>query len=112
MTMKQPMPEFPDKADSKETIGRFIRRRRKELGLKQLELAHRLGLTRHNFIAILEADRAAFPMGRWKDYADALEIPRPEFLKRALEENFPEMIDYIVGFTDKPDMDRGEQGEE
>jgi hypothetical protein len=81
-------------------LAEFIKQRRTVLGLSQKALGERLGYRYGNFIAMIEGHAGGFPVDRWKDYADALEVPRHEFLKMVLEDAYPEMLEYIIGFHD------------
>jgi transcriptional regulator with XRE-family HTH domain len=85
-------------------IGRFIRNRRVYLGLTQLELAKPLGYKLPNFISNIETGKVSFPLRRWKDYADALDLDRGRFLFRVLKDFQPEMADYLT-LREKPVLD-------
>jgi hypothetical protein len=87
-------------------IGRFIKKRREEMGLSQVALGKLLQYQYGNYIAMIEAANASFPLERWRDYADALQVPRHEFLKLVLEDAFPEMMPYIDGFSDPVERNR------
>ncbi len=78
----------------------FIKTRREEMGLSQAALGKLLGYRFGNYIAMIEGTNAAFPFERWRDYADALQTPRHEFLRLIVGETFPEMMPYIDGFSD------------
>ncbi len=87
-------------------ISTFIKTRRGEMGLSQAALGKLLGYQYGNYIAMIEGGNAAFPFERWRDYADALQTPRHEFLKLIIEETFPEMMPYIDGFSDPVERHR------
>ncbi len=87
-------------------IAIFIKTRREEMGLSQAALGRFLGYRFGNYIAMIEGGNAAFPFERWRDYADALQTPRHEFLKLIIEETFPEMMPYIDGFSDPVERHR------
>ena len=55
------------------TIGQRIKQRRKELGLTQTELAHRLGNKSKVSVCTVENDKEDLTTDRIRKYADALE---------------------------------------
>lgn len=55
------------------TIGERIKARRKELGITQVELAHRLGLKSKSTVCKMETSNDNPTMDSVKEYADALE---------------------------------------
>lgn len=77
------------------TIGQFLKRRREQLELSQMEVAKQIGYKLPNFISNIENDKAPFPIGRWKDFANVLQLDRTKFLMRVLKEFYPEMLDYL-----------------
>jgi hypothetical protein len=81
-------------------LAEFIKERRRVLGLSQAALGKLLGYRYGNFIAMIEGHTGGFPIERWQDYADSLQVPRHEFLRMVLEDVYPEMLDYIAGFQD------------
>lgn len=91
-------------------ISSFIKRRRDEMGFSQAYLGKLLGYRYGNYVAMIENGGAAFPFERWRDYADALQVPRHDFLKLILEETYPEMIPYIDGFSDPVQRTRDQRG--
>lgn len=87
-------------------IAHFIKRRREQLGLTQAQLGDRLGYRYGNFIAMIEGENSAFPLQGWINYADALDVPRQEFLNLVLSEIMPEAIPYITGFREPKEKER------
>ena len=77
-------------------IARLIKRRRKTLGLSQKALADRLGLKYPNFLTAIETGKAEFPLGRWRDYARALETNENRVLLAALESVKPDLLEGIA----------------
>jgi len=80
-------------------IGRYIRSRRREVGITQNELGRRLGYDYGNFIAMLERGASKFPLERWGDYARALQIPEEHwhrFLMLMVEDQLPDFLPYVV----------------
>ena len=76
-------------------LGKFIRKRRLALGMSQSELAQRLGHRLPNFISQMETGKSNFPFFSWKEYADALEVDRGEFLVLVIRKFSPEILDYL-----------------
>jgi transcriptional regulator with XRE-family HTH domain len=74
-------------------IGRFIKERRTELGLTQAQLAEKLHYRYGNFVGMLESGNAAFPLSRYRDYADALLVPRHEFAYLVAKDLHPELLE-------------------
>ena len=68
-------------------MGEFIRERREELGMTQREFGAELGYAYGNFIGMLETGQSRFPIDKWQRYAEVLEVPREEFLRRVFEDN-------------------------
>jgi transcriptional regulator with XRE-family HTH domain len=81
--------------ESKNELGRFLRMRREELGLSQLQLARALGYKWGNFIGMIETGSAMFPFDRWDDFAKELQIPKHEFLRLVMSELFPKVLPYV-----------------
>jgi len=74
-------------------IGRLIKEKRLELNINQGQLARKLGYRHANFIGMLENGNAGFPLSRYRDYADALLVPRHEFAYLVAKELHPELLD-------------------
>lgn len=77
-------------------LAEFIRYRRRELGMSQLQLGLKVGYRYGNAIAMLERGLMIFPFGNAIRFADALDIPRHEFLELVFKELYPEFADYAV----------------
>jgi transcriptional regulator with XRE-family HTH domain len=90
-------------------IGRRIKEQREAMGLTQSALGKMLGYRYGNFIAMVEGGNSAFPIDKWRDYADQLNIPRHEFLELVMKETYPEMIPYIDGFSDPVERTRAKR---
>lgn len=82
-------------ARAEENLAKFIRNHRKELGLSQRQLGERLGYKMGNFITLIENGRAPFPVSRWLDYAQALEVQPVKLLRLVITAHFPEMLEFI-----------------
>jgi transcriptional regulator with XRE-family HTH domain len=93
---------------SKNELGRFIRARREELGLSQLQLARALGYKWSNFIGMIETGSAMFPFDRWDDFAKELQLPKHEFLRLVLAELFPRVLPYVE-FVEAPEENEEEE---
>jgi hypothetical protein len=96
----------PFKADAPNTsrIGRVIKERRTQLKLTQAGLGKLLGYRYGNFIAMIEAGNAPFPLERWEDYASALGLEKGAFLRLVLTTLYPNMSPYLC-FVEAPSMD-------
>ena len=76
-------------------VGPFIRRRREQLGMTQLQMGKALRHRYGNFVGMIEKGQSPFPMEHWKEYADILQVPRHEFLKVVLEDLYPDTLEYL-----------------
>jgi len=76
-------------------FGKFIRERREHLGMTLLDVAARLGYKWGNFIGMIETGAAQFPLDKWEQYAEVMEVPKHEFLRKVLEELHPRMLSYL-----------------
>jgi len=92
-------------------IGPFIRKRREELGMTQLQMGKALRHRYGNFVGMIEKGQSPFPMEHWKEYADILQVPRHEFLKVVLEDLYPDTLDYLQ-FVPKPGESKRQPVEE
>lgn len=63
--------------------------------MTQTELGKALGYRYGNFIGYLENGKAVFPVERWEEYAEVLQIPKHEFLEILFQEKFPSMLAYL-----------------
>ena len=79
---------------TKGLVGRFIRARRKTLGMSRADLTKIIGCS-PNLVCMIERAKTKFPFIRWQIYADALGVPRHEFLLLAVTERFPECLPYL-----------------
>jgi len=77
------------------TIGALIKQRREELKMTQTELGKTLGYRYGNFIGYLENGKAVFPVEKWQEYAEVLQISKHEFLEILFREKFPAMLAYV-----------------
>jgi len=87
------------------TVGQLIRQKREELKMTQSELGSALGYRYGNFIGYLENGKAVFPLEKWEEYADVLQVPKHLFLKVLLRERFPNMLHFISFHNDDRLMD-------
>ncbi len=62
-------------------VGEFIRKRRRELSLSQRDLVRMLGYKSAVSISDVEIGRTRVPFRRMYQYADALRLPRDEFVR-------------------------------
>jgi len=86
------------------TIGTCIKKRREELKMTQSELGKALGYRYGNFIGYLENGRTVFPLDKWEEYADVLQMPKYEFLEIIFRERYPDMLKYMTFHPDKTDV--------
>ncbi|MFP5213344.1 MAG: helix-turn-helix domain-containing protein [Acidobacteriota bacterium] len=78
-------------------LARIVSERRARLGLTQAELGRRVGYKYGNYIAMIENMSSAFPVEKWRSYANALDIDEIEFLKIVIDETFhPDLQERIV----------------
>ena len=77
------------------TVGQLLKQKREELKMTQSELGSALGYRYGNFIGYLENGKAVFPLEKWEEYADVLQIPKHLFLEVLLSERFPNMLRFI-----------------
>jgi len=64
--------------------GRWLKQRRERLGLSQRQLADRVGAEYYTFISQLETGRGRIPPDRYNDWANALEMRGPVFVREML----------------------------
>lgn len=75
--------------------GFYIRALRERIGLSQLELSARLGLTFNSFVSQVETGRSRVPTSNMTGWAKALEVDEKEFVEnmfRFYEPAFFELI--------------------
>lgn len=94
-------------------VGLFIRQQREKAKMSRETLATKLGYSNPpNMIILLENRRAKFPLARWKAFADALNIPPHEMLKRVLSEALPDALPYLSFHKEKSKKLENSQEEE
>ncbi len=76
-------------------IGIFIKKNRERLKLTQAELGKALGYRYGNFIGYLENGKAVFPLDKWEEYAQVLQVEKHVFLEIILQEKYPSMMPYM-----------------
>ncbi len=76
-------------------IGDFIKKNRERLKLTQAELGKALGYRYGNFIGYLENGKAVFPLDKWEEYAEVLQVDKHAFLEIILREKYPSMMPYM-----------------
>ncbi len=76
-------------------IGDFIKKNRERLKLTQAELGKALGYRYGNFIGYLENGKAVFPLDKWEEYAEVLQVDKHDFLEIILREKYPSMMPYM-----------------
>ena len=93
-------------------IGPFIRRRREEIGMTQLQLGKALGHKYGNFVGMLEKGQSPFPAEHWKKYAEVLQVPYHRFLRLVIEELYPDMLEYLKFEPPSPRIETKETKQE
>lgn len=76
-------------------IGDFIKKNRERLKLTQAELGKALGYRYGNFIGYLENGKAVFPLDKWEEYAEVLQVDKHAFLEIILRDKYPSMMPYM-----------------
>ncbi len=89
------MRRFIYEPKEKGLVGRVIQLRREELGMSRPRLTRSIGCG-STMIGMIERGKAPFPFRRWMVYADALDVPRHEFLRIVIEEKYLEILPYVV----------------
>ncbi len=77
------------------SVGRFIQKRREQLGISRQQLTKSLGFISQTYIGMLERGKSPFPLGQWQRFSDVLSVPRHEFLRVVLQEKYPDMMPYL-----------------
>jgi transcriptional regulator with XRE-family HTH domain len=78
--------------------GRWLKELRLAAGLSQSQMAARVGADYYTFISQLEIGRGRVPTERYIDWAQALGIPKREFVKGILKHYDP--ITYQILFEE------------
>lgn len=73
----------------------FLARRQDEAGLKNYELAEKLGYASPNVVAMLRNGNMAFPLNKTGAAAKALGVDPVVMLMRVLEERNPELLEVL-----------------
>jgi transcriptional regulator with XRE-family HTH domain len=77
--------------------GRWLKQRREHLGLSQRQLADLVGAEYYTFISQLETGRGRIPPDRYNDWAHALKMPGPDFVREMLRYYDPITHDILFG---------------
>jgi transcriptional regulator with XRE-family HTH domain len=64
--------------------GRWLKALRESAGLSQRQLALRVGAEHYTFISQLETGRGRIPPDRYRDWAGALEMDAPAFVREIM----------------------------
>ncbi len=84
--------------------GRWLKDRRERLGLSQRQLALRVGAEYYTFISQLETGRGRIPPDRYKDWAEALEMGSPDFVRQILRYYDPITHDLLFPHDGEPNQ--------
>ncbi len=87
---------LPDVQKLRREGGNWLKQRRESLGLSQRQLADRVGAEYYTFISQLETGRGRIPPDRYNDWARALEMHAPDFVREMLR--FYDPITYGILF--------------
>lgn len=71
----------PEVQDLRKEGGRWLRGLREAAGLSQRELAAKIGAEYYTFISQLETGRGRIPPDRYRQWAEALEVPVRQFVQ-------------------------------
>lgn len=82
--------------------GRWLKQRRERLGLSQRQLADRVGAEYYSFISQLETGRGRIPPDRYNDWAHALEMRGPDFVREMLRYYDPITYGILFSQNDEP----------
>jgi transcriptional regulator with XRE-family HTH domain len=77
--------------------GRWLKEQRERAGLSQRQLADRVGADYYTFVSQLETGRGRIPPDRYKQWADALDIPAREFVKSVMRYYDPTTYELLFG---------------
>ena len=81
---------------------KLIKKYREDHDLTQLDMAKKVGGYNYsNFIGMLEAGKAKFPMNRWQDFAEAMEMDKTTFLLNAVIDCFPDAEAFVLPLLKK-----------
>lgn len=81
----------------RQEAGFYVRALRERLGLSQIDLSVRLGLSFNSFVSQVETGRSRIPTASMSEWATALEIDQKEFTKNMLRYYEPSLYEVIYG---------------
>jgi len=81
--------------------GRWLKERRERLGLSQRQLADLVGADYYTFISQLETGRGRIPPDRYSDWARALQMRGPDFVRSVLSYYDPITYSMLFGKDDE-----------
>lgn len=84
-----------DMAELRKAAGEWLKGLREARGLSQTELAERVGVDYYSFISQIENGRGRIPSARYAKWADALGLPRREFVRNILKYYDPTVYDLL-----------------
>jgi transcriptional regulator with XRE-family HTH domain len=79
--------------------GRWLKEMREAVGLSQRQLAAKVGADYYTFISQLETGRGRIPPDRYRDWAQAFEVPEKIFVRELLR--FYDPITYEILFSEE-----------
>lgn len=89
----------PEVQDLRREGGRWLKEAREAAGLSQRQLAAKVGADYYTFISQLETGRGRIPPDRYRDWAQALNVPERTFVRELMR--FYDPITYDILFNEE-----------
>lgn len=86
----------------RQEAGFYVRALRERMGLSQVELSMRLGLSFNSFVSQVETGRSRIPTSSMPEWAAALEVDEREFARNMLRYYEPALYEVIYGDNKNP----------
>ena len=83
--------------EARKGAGLFLKSRREEVALTQLEIAKAVGFEYPQMVSQVEVGKARVPPGRYVDYAKVLKMDPKDFCRELLRHYDPEMWKLLYG---------------
>lgn len=93
----------PEVQELRRTAGLWLKELREKRGLSQRALATLVGAEYYTFISQVENGRGRIPPDRYKEWAAALGVPAPDFVRTLMQYYDP--VTYGILFADPPSQD-------
>lgn len=88
-----------DMAVLRKSAGEWLKGLREQCGLSQTDLAELIGVDYYSFVSQIENGRGRIPSGRYARWADALGLPRRDFVCKIL--SYYDPVVYEMLFDDE-----------